>query len=63
MNAAVDKSTCIGCGLCASECPAVFAMTEDNFAAVIADPVRAEHEVPAREAVAICPVNAITIIE
>ncbi|MBU3804700.1 MAG: ferredoxin, partial [Candidatus Cellulosilyticum pullistercoris] len=29
MKAFVDKDTCIGCGLCPSICPDVFAMDDD----------------------------------
>jgi len=61
MKAIVDKNTCIGCGLCASDCSAVFSMTDDNIAVVIADPVPAEHKEAARLAAENCPVAAITI--
>ena len=30
MKAFVDKETCIGCGLCPSICPDVFAMDDDD---------------------------------
>jgi ferredoxin len=33
----VDESTCTGCGLCASNCPEVFEIGDDNIAHVIAD--------------------------
>lgn len=63
MKAIVDKNTCIGCGLCASDCPAVYSMTDENIAVVIADPVPAEHKEAARLAAENCPVAAITITE
>jgi len=31
----VDKSVCIGCGLCASLCPDVFELGDDGLAKVI----------------------------
>ena len=62
MNAAVDGSTCIGCGLCATVCPKVFVM-EDDLATVIADPVPADAEECARQMVDDCPVSAISVTE
>ena len=58
MNATVNEN-CIGCGLCAGNCPEVFSMGDDGFA----------HggEVPdnlmdaAQSARDECPVNAISI--
>ena len=63
MKAIVDKNTCIGCGLCASDCPAVFSMIDDTIATVIADPVPAEHKETARFAAENCPVAAIALAE
>jgi len=34
---AVDDSLCTGCGLCASACPEVFEMGDDNIAHVVSD--------------------------
>ncbi len=62
MKANVDKETCIGCGLCATICTAVFAMKE-SVAEVIATPVPPPDEPACREAVESCPVAAITITE
>jgi ferredoxin len=63
MKATVDKSLCIGCGLCASDCPAVFAMNDDNIAIVVADPVPAEHKESCRLAAQNCPVEAIKVTD
>ena len=41
MKAVIDRSGCIGCGLCPTLCPEVFAMAEDGsiaFAQGIAGP-------------------------
>ena len=62
MKANVDKETCIGCGLCATICRAVFAMKE-SVAEVIVTPVPPPDEPACREAVESCPVAAITITE
>jgi ferredoxin len=63
MKTVVDKDLCIGCGLCVSDCPAVFAMTDDNLAAVIADPVPAEQKESCRLAAKNCPVDAIKLTD
>lgn len=60
MKAVVDAETCVGCGLCADTCPAVFEM-DDDVAKVIADPVPTDAAADAREAAESCPVDAITI--
>ncbi|OGS17358.1 MAG: ferredoxin [Elusimicrobia bacterium RIFOXYA2_FULL_50_26] len=56
MKVIVDAELCIGCGLCASNCPEVFEM-RDNLAVVI-------NETPnecAQQMVKDCPVEAIKI--
>lgn len=62
MKANVNQEICIGCGLCETICPAVFAMKE-SVAEVIAEPVPPQAEAACREAVESCPVTAITITE
>ena len=44
MKASIDRSGCIGCGLCASVCPEVFRMADDGLAEVYVDPVPAGAE-------------------
>lgn len=62
MKAHVDKDTCIGCGLCPSICPDVFAMDDDDGKAKeIVDEVSEELQDDAEEAAASCPVEAITV--
>jgi ferredoxin len=53
----VDQNICIGCGLCASMCPDVFAMNLDGKSEVISQ----TNEDCAKAAVAACPVSAISI--
>lgn len=57
MKAHVNES-CIGCGLCASICPAVFFMDDDGLAKA-KNPVPPEEEDSVREAQDACPVSAI----
>ena len=49
---------CIGCGLCASTCPAVFEMDADGLATVAVQPVPAMEQA-AREAAENCPAQVI----
>ena len=63
MKAAVNKDTCIGCGIYAQVCPEVFALAEDSIAKVIVDRVPAELKDKCRQAAADCPVEAISIME
>ena len=60
MKAKVDEKTCVGCGLCADNCSAVFEMA-DGVAKVIVDIVPAAAEGECREAADSCPVSAISI--
>lgn len=61
MKASIDRDGCIGCGLCADTCPAVFQMGDDGLAEVIVDIVPASEEGLAQEAADGCPVSVITI--
>ncbi len=62
MKTKVDEKTCIGCGVCADNCPKVFEL-RNGIAEVIATPVPAEEEEACREAAKSCPVEAIKIEE
>jgi len=61
MKAAIDRSGCIGCSLCADTCPAVFRMADDGLAEVCAETVPAGEEETAREAMDNCPASVITV--
>ena len=50
MKAVIDRSGCIGCGLCPTLCPEVFAMAEDGLAQVIVPEIPAEAEAAALRA-------------
>lgn len=60
MKANIDRSGCIGCGLCAGTCPEVFRMAKDGLAEVYADITPATAD-KASEAAANCPVAVISI--
>lgn len=53
------NDNCIGCGLCASLCPAVFHLTEEGVAEAISEDITGEHEPEAVNAMEGCPVAAI----
>lgn len=59
MKATVDAAACIGCGLCANDCPEVFEMNADK--AVVKGPVPAGKEDAAKTAAANCPVQCIKV--
>ena len=61
MKAAIDRSGCISCGLCASTCPEVFNMASDGFAEVVLEEVPSEFEDTALEARDGCPVSVISV--
>lgn len=54
---AVDDSLCTGCGLCASNCPDVFEMSDDGLAHVIS---QACGDCDMKEVAEQCPVSAIS---
>ena len=61
MTAHVNDN-CIGCGLCVSQCPDIFTMTEEGVAAA-RDSFSPEYAPLVREAAEGCPVNAIEVSE
>ena len=62
MEITVDPDKCIACQSCVELCPDLFECPED-VAVVKANPVPAEQEDCAKEAVDICPIEAIIISE
>lgn len=61
MKASIDRSGCIGCGLCPSICPEVFQMADDGLAETKVDEVPTGIEDTAREAAENCPVSVISV--
>lgn len=62
MKAKIDRSGCIGCGLCEGICPEVFRMAEDSLAEVYSD-VTTDLEESTAEARDTCPVGVISTEE
>lgn len=56
----IDESLCTGCGLCASTCPEVFEVDEDNIAHVRGSSCSS---CDLNEVAADCPVEAIKVSE
>ena len=44
MKATIDRTGCIGCGLCPDICPEVFQMADDGLAEVIAAEIPTDAE-------------------
>ena len=61
MKASINRDGCISCGLCASTCPGVFRMADDDLAEVYVEEVPEELEDAAIEAQENCPVSVITV--
>lgn len=59
MKVRVDKDVCIGCGLCETECPKVFRMTDAGVAEEIHEKVPEGLEKDVESARDQCPVEAI----
>jgi ferredoxin len=53
----VNQNQCIGCGMCASTCPDTFKINEAGKSEVISQ----ANVDCAREAAAVCPVQAISV--
>lgn len=60
MKVSVDKSKCIGCGVCVAVCPDVFELSEDGKSRVKIKETDKECVKEARDS---CPTQAITIKE
>lgn len=58
MEFMIDRSGCIGCGMCVSTCPEVFQMADDGLAEVVHQPGPQEQDA-AMAAAEGCPVSVI----
>ena len=61
MKAFTDKNRCIGCGICVSVCPVVFAMGDDGKAVPVMSDVPEGSMDNARNAEESCPTDAVML--
>ena len=61
MKPIVDEDLCIGCGLCEDICPEVFQVRDDGLAYVIAEDPGPDLFPEIEDAIASCPVDAISL--
>ncbi|MFM9035744.1 MAG: ferredoxin [Mycobacterium sp.] len=60
MRVVVDRDRCEGNGICVGIAPELFRLDEDEYAVVTADPVPADQEALAEQAIAECPRAALS---
>jgi len=60
MRVVVDRDRCEGNAFCVRIAPQVFALDDDEYAVVTADPVPAEQETLVLQAIADCPRAALS---
>ena len=63
MKAKIDKSGCIGCGICTDICPEVFSIGKNAYAKVDVDIIPEDELDAVKEAVENCPASVITMEE
>ena len=56
-----DRSRCCGYGLCAALCPEVYKLDAEGLVYIEGDLIAVEFQAGAREGVAACPAEALTI--
>lgn len=63
MKVAADRDLCISAGNCVMSAPAVFDQDDDGIVVVLVDEVPAGEEAHARDAVKLCPAEALRIVD
>ena len=63
MKAAVDRDKCIGSGMCTTIAPRLFDMDDDGVLIVIKETPASHEQRSLLDAVACCPVNALSATE
>ena len=61
MKVWIDRDGCISCELCATTCPEVFRMADDNLAEVYVDEIPRELSDEVKEAADGCPSEVIHV--
>ena len=60
MKVGVDREKCIGSGMCTTIAPALFDMDDDGVLVVVKETPATHEERSLLDAVACCPVNALS---
>ncbi len=63
MKVTADRDVCISAGNCVMTADAVFDQDDDGLVVVLVDEVPEEQEANVREAVRLCPSQALRIVE
>jgi ferredoxin len=61
MRIEADRDACISAGNCVMTAPEVFDQDDDGIVELLTDPVPADEEDHAREAVKLCPASALRV--
>lgn len=63
MRVVVDRDRCEGNAVCVGVAPDLFRLDDDEYAVVTADPVPADQEALAEQAIAECPRAALSRLD
>jgi ferredoxin len=63
MRVVVDRSQCVGTGLCEIRASAVFAIDDDGRLSILDESVAPDRLEAVRSAIANCPTQALSLIE
>jgi ferredoxin len=63
MKVVVDRSQCVGTGLCEVRASAVFAIDDDGRLSILDEDIRPDQLDAVRGAVTACPTQALSLIE
>ena len=63
VKVAADRDLCISAGNCVMSAPAVFDQDDDGIVVVLTTEVPAGEEAHARDAVKLCPAEALRIVD
>jgi ferredoxin len=63
MKVTVDKDKCMACGVCETDAPEIFSLSEAAYAVVLMDEVPESFRDAIQTAIDDCPEQAIEIVE